>query len=167
LRDLPRAGAGMDNVCEATSFIEITLTEPALSDRFSRLKEVDNVLDSRVVAISHQFHWRTSFAGIVRTAQPGGDEILLHHTRQTLKNLPDALNLLLVGGIRGSERVIWPLFVLAFGLPGWVGYRFGRRWPVLESCPKCGVDVPRDREDCTDCEVAFPGPALKGTEVFA
>jgi hypothetical protein len=66
-----------------------------------------------------------------------------------------------------SERVLWPLFVLAFGLPGWVGYRFGRRWPVLESCPKCGVDVPRDREDCTDCEVAFPGPALKGTEVFA
>jgi hypothetical protein len=66
-----------------------------------------------------------------------------------------------------SERAVWPLFVLALGLPGWVAYRFGRSWPVLESCPACGVGVPQDREDCARCEADFPGPMLKGTEVFA
>jgi hypothetical protein len=67
----------------------------------------------------------------------------------------------------GAERVLWPLFVLVLGLPGWVGYRFGRSWPVLEPCPACGADSPRDREDCASCEVEYPRPALKGTEVFA
>jgi hypothetical protein len=70
-------------------------------------------------------------------------------------------------GASGAERVVWPLFVLTFGLPGWVGYRFGRSWPVLESCPACTVRVPRDRECCVCCEIEFPRPALKGTEVFA
>jgi hypothetical protein len=66
-----------------------------------------------------------------------------------------------------SERVIWSLFVLALGLPGWVAYRVGRSWPVLESCPACGAGVPLDRGDCACCEADFPGPPLKGTEVFA
>jgi hypothetical protein len=70
-------------------------------------------------------------------------------------------------GARGAERVVWPLFVLALGLPGWAGYRFGRSWPVLEPCPACEVEVPRDRAGCVRCAVEFPRPALKGTEVFA
>jgi hypothetical protein len=70
-------------------------------------------------------------------------------------------------GAGGTERLLWPLFVLLFGLPGWVGYRFGRSWPVLESCPSCDVGVPRDREACVRCEAEFPPAALKGTEVFA
>jgi hypothetical protein len=67
----------------------------------------------------------------------------------------------------GCERVVWPLFVLALGLPGWVAYRFGQTWPVLETCPACGASVPRDRGECAHCDADFPGPALKGTEVFA
>jgi hypothetical protein len=70
-------------------------------------------------------------------------------------------------GTTRGERVIWPLFVLLLGLPGWVGYRFGRPWPVLESCPSCGAGVPRDRGQCARCEAEFAPPALKGTEVFA
>jgi hypothetical protein len=66
-----------------------------------------------------------------------------------------------------GERVAWPLFVLAMGLPGWVGYRFGRSWPVLEPCPACGTAAPRDRGECAGCDAEFPPPALKGTEVFA
>jgi hypothetical protein len=66
-----------------------------------------------------------------------------------------------------SERIVWPLFVLALGLPGWVAYRFCRTWPVLETCSACGVGVPRDRGECAHCEADFPAPALKGTEVFA
>lgn len=66
-----------------------------------------------------------------------------------------------------ADRIIWPLFVLILGLPGWIGYRFGRSWPVLEACPDCGVIVPRDREDCLHCTNDFPRPSLKGTEVFA
>jgi hypothetical protein len=70
-------------------------------------------------------------------------------------------------GASRTERIVWPLFVLLFGLPGWIGYRFGRSWPVLEACPDCGVAVPRDRECCLRCTNDFPRPALKGTEVFA
>ncbi len=70
-------------------------------------------------------------------------------------------------GVGRTERIVWPLFVLLFGLPGWIGYRFGRSWPVLEACPDCGVIVPRDRERCLRCTNDFPRPALKGTEVFA
>jgi hypothetical protein len=70
-------------------------------------------------------------------------------------------------GAGTAECVLWPLFVLALGLPGWVGYRFGRSWPVLEVCPGCGARVPRDRDACARCEAEFPSPSLKGTEVFA
>jgi hypothetical protein len=65
------------------------------------------------------------------------------------------------------ERVIWPLFVLLLGLPGWVGYRFGRSWTAVDACPSCGVGVPRDRENCVRCEAEFPAAAPRGTEVFA
>ncbi len=70
-------------------------------------------------------------------------------------------------GAGRAERIAWPLFVLFLGVPGWIGYRFGRSWPVLEKCPDCGATVPRDRDDCARCESEFPRPALKGTEVFA
>ena len=66
-----------------------------------------------------------------------------------------------------KERIIWPVFVLLLGLPGWIGYRFGRRWPVLEKCEECGGVVPRDRVACARCEATFSRPALKGIEVFA
>jgi hypothetical protein len=52
-------------------------------------------------------------------------------------------------GAGGAERWLWPLFVLLLGLPGWVGYRFGRTWPVLEACAE------------------LERPVLTGTEVFA
>lgn len=70
-------------------------------------------------------------------------------------------------GAGRAECIIWPLFVLLLGLPGWIGYRFGRRWPVLEKCEECGRVVPRDRLACARCEVKFSRPALKGIEVFA
>ncbi len=65
------------------------------------------------------------------------------------------------------ERVIWPVFVLLFGLPAWVGFRFGRGWPILESCPHCHAKVPRDQTECLDCAKKFPAPVEVGTEVFA
>ncbi|HTU19189.1 MAG TPA: hypothetical protein VMG10_14105 [Gemmataceae bacterium] len=70
-------------------------------------------------------------------------------------------------GVSRTERIVWPLFVLLLGLPGWIGYRFGRSWPVLEACPECGAAVPCDRESCVRCANDFPRPVLKGTEVFA
>jgi hypothetical protein len=70
-------------------------------------------------------------------------------------------------GASRSERLVWPLFVLILGLPGWIGYRFGRSWPVLERCPTCRASVPRNRPDCVRCVADFPRPAVKGTEVFA
>jgi hypothetical protein len=70
-------------------------------------------------------------------------------------------------GARGIERIVWPMFVLVLGLPGWIGYRFGRFWPVLERCPTCRAVVPRDCPECVRCAADFPGPEAKGTEVFA
>jgi hypothetical protein len=70
-------------------------------------------------------------------------------------------------GAARRERVVWTTFVFVLGLPGWVGFRFGRRWPVRECCPACGAVVPRDRADCAGCRAEFPLPERKGTEVFA
>jgi hypothetical protein len=70
-------------------------------------------------------------------------------------------------GTSGPERVAWPLFVLALGLPGWIAYRFGRSWPVLEACPVCDCVVPQDRSECARCAAEFATPAVTGTEVFA
>ncbi len=65
------------------------------------------------------------------------------------------------------ERIIWPVFVFVCGLPGWIGYRYGRWWPRLERCPSCAGEVPRDRVECARCQADFPLPAPRGTEVFA
>ena len=70
-------------------------------------------------------------------------------------------------GASRSQRVLWPLFVFAFGLPGWVGYRFGRTWPSLARCPMCHAAVPCDRIACAACQAEFPQPTMKGTEVLA
>jgi hypothetical protein len=70
-------------------------------------------------------------------------------------------------GASRVECVAWPLFVLVGGVPAWMGWRFGRAWPVLEECPTCETNVPRDREACARCATEFPSPARKGTEVFA
>lgn len=67
----------------------------------------------------------------------------------------------------GKERWLWPTFVFLFGLPGWIGYRYSRSWPMLERCAECGAVVPQDRTHCAACQADFPLPALKGTEVFA
>jgi hypothetical protein len=66
-----------------------------------------------------------------------------------------------------SSSGLWFVFVLLTGVPGLVAYLFHRRWPVLEKCPACGQDVPRDREACANCGAAFPPPESKGCEVFA
>jgi hypothetical protein len=62
---------------------------------------------------------------------------------------------------------VWVVFVLLFGVPGYLAYRFHSRWPVLETCHVCGRAVPRDREKCAACGSPFPVPAPKGIEVFA
>jgi hypothetical protein len=51
-------------------------------------------------------------------------------------------------GASRSECLVWSIFVFALGLPGWIAYRFGRSWPVLQTCPACGVTAPQDRENC-------------------
>lgn len=61
----------------------------------------------------------------------------------------------------------WMLFVVLFGLPGYVGYRFHRRWPARLPCPHCGRRAPRDRMMCFHCGRDFPVPSAKGTEIFA
>ena len=61
----------------------------------------------------------------------------------------------------------WMTLVFLFGLPGWLGYLWHRRWPVLAACPACGREAPRDREACAGCHAEFPLPSLTGAELFA
>lgn len=68
-------------------------------------------------------------------------------------------------GLPGA--VSWAVFVIVFGVAGWIAYRWHRVWPVIEDCPHCRQPAPRDREECTECGAEYPPPALKGTEVFA
>jgi hypothetical protein len=64
------------------------------------------------------------------------------------------------------ETLLWVLFVLLTGIPGWIGYRYSRRWPVLEACPACGKPAPRDRLECAHCRAEFPLPDMTGTEIL-
>ncbi len=57
-----------------------------------------------------------------------------------------------------SERWSWPLFVFLFGVPGWIGYRYRRAWPVLEPCPACCKPAPRNAPTCAWCGREFPAP---------
>jgi hypothetical protein len=63
--------------------------------------------------------------------------------------------------------VAWAVFVLAMGLPGFVGYLLHRRWPATEFCANCRKISPRDRDACLHCGNPFPQPAPKGIEIFA
>jgi hypothetical protein len=65
------------------------------------------------------------------------------------------------------ERIVWWFFVALTGLPGFVGYLLHRRWPLREKCPHCQAVTPLETGACAWCEQRFPGPAPKGTEVFA
>ena len=65
-----------------------------------------------------------------------------------------------------SERVAWVIFVLLAGLPGYVGYRLHRRWPLRQDCPHCNTRVPWDREVCAACGKSFPSAPVKGIEIL-
>jgi hypothetical protein len=70
-------------------------------------------------------------------------------------------------GLSRREQIAWSVFVLLFGLPAYVGFRLYRRWPIRQPCPNCHAQAPCDRVACAECGMRFPGPSLKGTEVFA
>ncbi len=69
-------------------------------------------------------------------------------------------------GATSAERIAWMVFVFFGGLPAWVAYRYGRNWPVLDRCPECGAEVPRDRETCAACRQEFPLPEPQGFEIL-
>lgn len=60
----------------------------------------------------------------------------------------------------------WAVFVTLLGVPGWLAYRWHRRWPVLLPCAECHHAAPRDREHCVVCGAVFAPPSLTGSEVF-
>lgn len=65
-----------------------------------------------------------------------------------------------------TERIFWTAFVWLGGLPGWLAFRFGQRWPVLERCSHCGRIVPRDQIACARCAREFSRPAPQGIEIL-
>jgi hypothetical protein len=69
--------------------------------------------------------------------------------------------------ISRTEQTVWTIFVFLFGPVGYLGYRLHRRWPVVEKCPSCAAEAPRDRSECPACHSRFPAPTMNGTEVLA
>jgi hypothetical protein len=70
-------------------------------------------------------------------------------------------------GLPGRDQAVWAIFVLLLGIPGFAGFMLHRRWPVRAECPRCHAQAPRDRHLCAACAAEFPGPAVRGIEVFA
>jgi hypothetical protein len=66
-----------------------------------------------------------------------------------------------------ARRVAWIMFLILFGLPGYIGYMLSRRWPARVACLSCGALAPRDRDQCFRCAKELPAPAPNGLEVFA
>jgi hypothetical protein len=66
---------------------------------------------------------------------------------------------------RLGQELLWAGFVLLFGVPGWLAYRWHRAWPPLEACPHCGATAPRDRETCFRCGKPFPPPKRESFEI--
>ncbi len=66
-----------------------------------------------------------------------------------------------------SRSYAWIAFILLFGLPGYLGWRFHCRWPARVPCPHCNLQTPCNQPACTSCGADFPPPKLTGTEVFA
>ncbi len=62
---------------------------------------------------------------------------------------------------------LWCTFAFLIGLPAVIAYWLEQRRAKLESCTQCEKVVPRDRETCAACDVAFPTPPLVGTEILA
>jgi hypothetical protein len=65
-----------------------------------------------------------------------------------------------------SEQFVWFAFIFLTGIPGYVGYRLHRRWPLLQDCPRCRSRVPWDRHVCAACGRPFPSAAVKGIEIL-
>jgi hypothetical protein len=116
---------------------------------------------------------------LAMTVEDAGDSYAAELARMLAQTWPSLLVALLIGalaataahrrqrrfGLRGAAA--WAAFAFVFGAPGWLAYRFHRRWPPLDACPACGRVVPRDRDACRQCEALFPPPPLRGNEVFA
>jgi len=64
------------------------------------------------------------------------------------------------------NAICWTAFVLLFSVPGLIAYRLFHGSPVVENCPECGKQVPRNRDACARCQQPFAEPELLGTEVF-
>lgn len=70
---------------------------------------------------------------------------------------------------RYGDPVIWPWIVLIMllGAPGYVGYRFHRRWPARLACPACRMPSPVEHAKCIDCGADWPRADAKGIEVYS
>jgi hypothetical protein len=61
----------------------------------------------------------------------------------------------------------WMAVIFLLGIPGYIGYRLHRHWPMRMLCASCGASVPRSRLACLSCGTEFPLPKPNGLEIFA
>jgi hypothetical protein len=149
---------------------EVTLTQsgsirPSKIDNRKIAVTIPSPLTAAVVGSIANINWRVDFHRAVTR--------YLSDTWQLLLVLCAVSTVLACFCYRRQRRMalpwtwVWVGFVFIFGVPGFLAYRFHRRWPVMDSCPACDREAPHDREKCSSCGVEFPRPTMKGIEVFA
>jgi hypothetical protein len=65
-----------------------------------------------------------------------------------------------------QAKLVWAVFHLLCGIPGFLAFLGIQEWPAREACPNCKKLRVVDREKCEHCGADFPPPERNGTEVF-
>jgi hypothetical protein len=65
-----------------------------------------------------------------------------------------------------GEAWRWAGFTFLFNLAGLLTFRLVADWPVCIKCPACGRPRRVDQSTCPHCAVAWPVPAVDGTEII-
>lgn len=63
-------------------------------------------------------------------------------------------------------QIVWTIFHLFSGLPGFLAFLAVHDWPAREHCPACKKLRAVNRERCEHCGTEFPPPTKDGTEIF-
>lgn len=66
-----------------------------------------------------------------------------------------------------SDSLIWTVFVALFGVVGYLGYLFHKKWSTLVACEVCRNPRSVDAEECPVCAALFLSPSPDGTEILS
>ena len=69
-------------------------------------------------------------------------------------------------GFSGRSQATWALFILLFGVAGFLAFVAVQEWPARKRCPGCGRLRVVTNQLCEHCGQPFPPPPKTGAEIF-